>query len=172
MKTRQRDEGAPEPRTRWNEVRPRLWLGGHFWVGPDGDVQTAVVGAEFDLVISLFTRPGHGPHPGVAHLVSEIPDGPLTAEELHSVQQLAVTAAEAVRNDRTVLVRCHSGYNRSGLVVAQTLIELGQDSTTAISLIRQARSPWALNNQSFVQYLTTGLDVARLLAGLEPAPGQ
>ncbi|WP_328951919.1 hypothetical protein OG778_32425 [Streptomyces sp. NBC_00184] len=62
---------------------------------------------------------------------------------------------------------CHSGYNRSGLVVAQTLIELGQNSSTAIALIRQRRSPWALNNQTFEQYLNTGLDVAYLLTGLE-----
>jgi multidrug efflux pump subunit AcrA (membrane-fusion protein) len=167
VKTRQRDGGAPEPQTAWNEVRPRLWMGGHFWAGPEGEVQTAVVGSEFDLVISLLARTGHGPNPGVDHLISEIPDGPLRAEQLHSVQQLAVTAAEAVRRDRTVLVRCHSGYNRSGLVVVQTLIELGQDATSAIALIRQKRSPWALNNQTFEQYLTTGLDVAYLLAGLE-----
>lgn len=68
MKTRQRDRGAPEPQAPWNEVRPRLWQGGHFWASPDGEVQTTVVGTEFDLVISLFTRPGHGPHPGVDHL--------------------------------------------------------------------------------------------------------
>ncbi|WP_233290538.1 protein phosphatase [Kitasatospora sp. MBT66] len=142
-------------------------MGGHFWAGPEGDVQAAVVGAEFDLVISLFTRPGHGPTPGVDHLISEIPDSPLTAEHLHSVRQLTVTATEAVRNERTVLVSCHSGYNRSGLVVAQTLIELGQDPATAIALVRQRRSPWALNNRTFEQYLTTGLDVAHLLAGLE-----
>ncbi|MCX4682773.1 protein phosphatase [Kitasatospora purpeofusca] len=167
MKTRQRDRGAPEPRAPWNEVGPRLWMGGHFWAGPDGEVRTAVVGAEFDLVISLFTRPGHGPDPGVAHLVSEIPDGPLTAEELYSVQQLATTAAEAVRNGRTVLVRCHSGYNRSGLVVAQSLVELGHDPTSAVALVRQRRSPWVLNNRIFEQYLDTGIDIAHLLAGLE-----
>ncbi|WP_405628688.1 hypothetical protein [Streptomyces sp. NBC_01174] len=32
---------------------------------------------------------------------------------------------------------------------------------------QQSRSPWALNNQTFEQYLSTGLDVAYLLAGLE-----
>ncbi|MFE7356130.1 protein phosphatase [Streptomyces sp. NPDC057543] len=167
MKTRQKDRDAPEPQAPWNEVRSRLWIGGHFWADPDGAVRTAVVDAQFDLVISLFTRTGHGPNPGVEHLISEIPDNPLTAEQLHSVQRLAVTAAEAVRNDRTVLVRCHSGYNRSALVVAQTLIELGQDANTAIDLIRQRRSSWALNNQTFERYLTTGLDIAYLLAGLE-----
>ncbi|MGW2544726.1 protein-tyrosine phosphatase family protein [Kitasatospora sp. NPDC001574] len=76
--------------------------------------------------------------------------------------QTGTGAAEAVRNDRTVLVRCRSGYNRSGLVVAQTLIELGRDPATAIALIRQSRSPWVLNNQTFEQYLSTGLDVAYL----------
>lgn len=35
-------------------------------------------------------------------------------------------------------MRCHSGCNRSGLVVAQTLTELGQDPATAIALIRQS----------------------------------
>ncbi|MER7463731.1 hypothetical protein [Streptomyces sp. NPDC097981] len=43
--------------------------------------QTVVVGSEFDLVISLYTRPGHGPDPRVEHLVREMPDGPLTAGE-------------------------------------------------------------------------------------------
>ncbi|WP_328947639.1 hypothetical protein OG778_01630 [Streptomyces sp. NBC_00184] len=52
-------------------------------------------------------------------------------------------------------------------MVAQTLIELGQNSTTAIALIRQKRSPWALNNQTFEQYLNTGIDIAYLLTGLE-----
>jgi hypothetical protein len=167
VNTRQRDSGAPEPRSPWNEVRPGLWLGGHFWAGPDGELREAVVGAEFDLVISLFTRAGHGPDRGVDHVVSEIPDGPLSVEQLRSVQQLAVGAAAAVRGGRSVLVRCHSGYNRSGLVVAQTLVELGQDATAAVALVRERRSPWALNNRTFEQYLTTGLDVACLLAGLE-----
>ncbi|MFG2630257.1 hypothetical protein [Streptomyces sp. NPDC048473] len=65
-----------------------------------------------------------------------------------------------------MLVRCHSGYNRSGPVVAQSLVELGQDAVTAIAHIRQQRSPRALNNKTFEQYLTTGLDVTYLLSGL------
>ncbi|MYT19500.1 protein phosphatase, partial [Streptomyces sp. SID7760] len=69
---------------------------------------------------------------------------------------------------RTVLVRCNAGYNRSGLVVAQTLIELGREAPTAIGAVRRKRSPSALNNRLFEEYLTTGLGVARLLAGLDP----
>ncbi|MBE1532023.1 protein-tyrosine phosphatase family protein [Actinomadura algeriensis] len=72
-----------------------------------------------------------------------------------------------VGNGRRVLVRCHSGYNRSGLVVAQALVHLGYSVEDAIFLVRFRRSKWALNNSLFVDYLTTGLDVARLLTGLE-----
>ncbi|GAA4887944.1 protein phosphatase [Streptomyces coeruleoprunus] len=167
MKTRQKGGGTPEPSTPWSEVAPRLWMGGHQWTDTLGQSHAAVVGTEFDLVISMFTRPGHGPEPGVDHLIAEIPDGPLTAEQMQTVQQLAKTAAHAMRRGRTALVRCNAGYNRSGLVVAQTLIELGQPAMTAIQLIRERRSPWALNNQMFEEYLTTGLDVASLLVGLE-----
>ncbi|KQV12652.1 dual specificity protein phosphatase family protein [Kitasatospora sp. Root107] len=167
MKTRQKDRETPGPQAPWNEIRPLLWMGGHYWTDQTGELQPAIAGSEFDLVISLFTLPGHGPHPGVEHLISEIPDGPLTVEQIRSVQQLALTASYAVRSGRTVLVRCHSGYNRSGLVVAQALIELGQDAATAVEVIRRRRSPWALNNQTFEQYLTAGLDVACLLTGLD-----
>ena len=142
-------------------------MGGHFWADADGQLQAAVAHNEFDLVISLYTLGGHGPDPGVEHLVAELPDGPLSAEQIHMVTQLAQIVATAVRDGRTTLVRCHSGYNRSGLVIAQTLITLGQGAEPAIDLIRRRRSPWALNNETFEQYLTTGLDVAYLLTGLE-----
>ncbi|MGW1281965.1 hypothetical protein ACWD4V_34055 [Streptomyces tsukubensis] len=82
------------------------------------------------------------------------------------MQQLAHTTAHAVQNGRTTLVRCHSGYNRSGLVVAQALIHLGREAPASIQLVQEKRSPWALNNATFRSYLTTGLDVARLLTGL------
>ncbi|MFE2144828.1 protein phosphatase [Streptomyces sp. NPDC059456] len=167
LKTRSKDRGVPDPHAPWNEITTGLWMGGHQWTDPSGDRHAAVVGTEFGLVISLFSRPGHGPGPGIEHLVAEMPDRPLTAEQIHAVQQLARTAARAVRDGRTVLVRCHSGYNRSGLVVAQALIELGWETTTAVETIRRNRSPFALHNRIFEEYLTTGLDVAQLLIGLD-----
>jgi protein-tyrosine phosphatase len=80
---------------------------------------------------------------------------------------MAELAARSVTDGRRVLVRCHSGYNRSGLVIAQALIHLGHSADDAVFLIRYRRSKWALNNPLFVSYLDTGLDVARLLTGLE-----
>jgi protein-tyrosine phosphatase len=142
-------------------------MGGHDWTDAAGQPRSAVVTDQFGLVISLYTRAGCGPDPGVEHRVAEIPDGPLLPDQIDDGRRLAVVAADAVRHGRITLVRCHWGDNRSGLVVAATLIELGLDSAAAVALIRQRRSPRALNNPVFVDYLDTGLDVAYLLAGLE-----
>jgi protein-tyrosine phosphatase len=167
MRTRQKDRDIEGPRSPWDEVVPGLWMGGHVWTDPAGELRAAVVDDEFDLVVSLYTRSGHGPAPHVDHLVAEMPDGPLSPEQLRAVQRLALAVREALRSDRTVLVRCHSGYNRSGLVVAQTLLLAGLTPSAAVDLVRRRRSPWALNNATFVDYLTAGLDVAVLLTGLE-----
>jgi protein-tyrosine phosphatase len=142
-------------------------MGGHYWTDPAGERQPVIVSSEFDMVVSLFTRSGHGPRPGVEHLVTEIPDGPLTPQQIDAVQQMAHATAHAIEAGRTTLVRCHFGYNRSGLVVAQALVHLGHEATAAIQLMQQKRSPWVLNNPIFQEYLTTGLEVAYLLTGLQ-----
>ncbi|MFJ9695272.1 protein phosphatase [Kitasatospora sp. NPDC101183] len=166
MRTR-REEPKPEgPSEPWSRIAPGLWMGGHYYTPPGGELELAVVGGEFDLVVSLFTLPGHGPAPGVEHLVREVPDDLLTPAQLRAVREAAEATAEAVRRGRRTLVRCHSGYNRSGLVVAQALMTLGRDAGEAVRLVRERRSPWALNNPVFVDYLNTGLDVSELLSGL------
>ncbi|MFB7947144.1 protein phosphatase [Kitasatospora phosalacinea] len=166
MKTR-REGGAPDPGAPWDEIAPGLWMGGHHWADAAGQRRPVVVGAEFDLVVSLFSAAGHGPAPGVPHRIVPVPDGPLDAGQLAAVQEAARAVAAAVSSGRRVLVRCRSGYNRSGLVVAQTLVELGADTAEAVRRVRAGRSPWALHNGLFVEYLDVGLDVARLLVSLE-----
>lgn len=142
-------------------------MGGHRWVDAAGQLRPVVVGAEFELVVSLFTAGGHGPAPGIPHRLALVPDGPLDAGQLAAVQEEARAVTEAVRAGRRVLVRCQSGYNRSGLVVVQALVELGLDTAGAVRLVRERRSPWALHNGLFVEYLEAGLDTARLLVSLE-----
>ncbi|MFB4313183.1 hypothetical protein [Actinomadura sp. 21ATH] len=151
---------APEP---WNEIVPGLWMGGHVHAGGT----PAIVRDEFDVVLSLYRRDGHGPDAHVEHHCAPMPDGPLDPDQIAAVCRLADIAVEAVRDGRTVLARCHSGYNRSGLVTAQALIGMGYPVADAVFLIRYRRSRWALNNPLFVDYLESGLDVARLLTGLE-----
>ncbi|EGX61480.1 conventional protein tyrosine phosphatase [Streptomyces zinciresistens K42] len=129
-------------------------------------MESVVVTAEFDLVQTLLRLPGHGPDAGVEHHVWPIPDGPLDGTQLAGVIRLAQAAAEALDDGRRVLVRCYHGYNRSGLVVAHALVRRGHTAERAIRLIRSRRSPWALHNELFVDYLRAGLPTARLLEEL------
>jgi protein-tyrosine phosphatase len=138
-------------------------MGGHEYRGQSGQLEFAVVRDEFDLVQTLLRLPGHGPDPGVEHHVWAIPDGPLDGTQLAGVMRLAQAAGEALDEGRKVLVRCYHGYNRSGLVVAHTLVRRGHSAEQAIRLIRSRRSPWALHNDLFVDYLRAGLPTARLL---------
>jgi protein-tyrosine phosphatase len=158
--------GEPDPLSAWDEIIPGLFMGGHIRQAPSGERIPVIVAAEFDVVLSLYRKDGHGPADAVEHHCREIPDGPLTAAQLTDVCELAEMATVAVRAGRKVLARCHSGYNRSGLVAAQALVLLGYRVDDAIFLVRYRRSKWALNNRLFVDYLTTGLDVARLLVDL------
>ena len=145
---------------------PGLWMGGHEFQGRSGEREFAVVRDEFDLVLTLLRLPGHGPDHGVEHHVWPIPDGPLDGTQLAGVMRLAKAASEALDAGRSVLVRCYSGYNRSGLVVAQALVHQGSTAEEAIRLVRARRSPWALHNELFVAYLRAGLSTARLLEEL------
>ncbi|MGW6011589.1 protein-tyrosine phosphatase family protein [Streptomyces sp. NPDC055210] len=166
MRARRRQPDVPVPDSPWSEVVPGLWMGGHQYAGRSGEPEFAVVHDEFDLVLTLLRLPGHGPDPGVEHHVWAIPDGPLDGTQLAGVMRLARTATEALEEGRRVLVRCFHGYNRSGLVVAHALVLTGRTSDEAIRLIRSRRSPWALHNELFVEYLRTGLATARLLEEL------
>ncbi|MEV0206588.1 MULTISPECIES: protein-tyrosine phosphatase family protein [unclassified Streptomyces] len=166
MRTRRKQPDVPAPDSPWSEIVPGLWMGGHQFRNGTGDLEFAVVRDEFDLVQTLLRLPGHGPDPGVEHHVWPIPDGPLDGTQLAGVIRLARAAGEALDEGRKVLVRCYHGYNRSGLVVAHTLVRRGHSAEQAIRLIRSRRSPWALHNDLFVDYLRAGLPTARLLEEL------
>ncbi|MFG2310128.1 dual specificity protein phosphatase family protein [Streptomyces sp. NPDC048566] len=166
MRGRRKQPDVPAPGSPWSEIVPGLWMGGHRFAGASGRVEAAVVGDEFDLVLSLLRLPGHGPDRGVEHHVWAIPDGPLDGTQLTGVMRLARAADDALEDGRRVLVRCYHGYNRSGLVVAHALVLAGYSADDAIRLIRSRRSPWALHNQLFVEYLRAGLATARLLEEL------
>ncbi len=159
--------GVPYCTEPYSEIVPGLYIGGHDYQ-PDGTPWRldAIVGAEFDLVISMYERPGHGPADGVTHLYLRIPDGNLTAEQLADLRTLADWAAEAVHNGSKCLNRCQAGLNRSSLVAAFTMLRLGYDAAEAIATIRARRSPNALFNTHFQRYIA---DEAARLGALKPA---
>jgi hypothetical protein len=150
-------ESVPWPLDSWNEIIPNLWQGGQIAVHGIGAEHPNVVRVttEFDAVYSFFWRDeeGNGPNPGFHHEHCFIPDGDLAPEELDRVKGYAVGIAQQVRDGIKVLVRCQAGYNRSGLVTALALLELGYGAEEAIALIREKRSPHALHRLVFQRYI-------------------
>ncbi|MBM0201790.1 dual specificity protein phosphatase family protein [Micromonospora sp. STR1s_5] len=140
------------PNQPWHEIIPNLWMGGHDY-GDLYDPTPAIVAGEFDSVVSLYHRDGHGPNDGIPHTFLRIVDGDLDGDELDMVRSIAERVADEVRTGRKVLVRCQAGLNRSGLVVAFTLTRLGFTPHEAIRRIRAQRSPHALFNAEFVRYV-------------------
>jgi protein-tyrosine phosphatase len=74
------------------------------------------------------------------------------------IRDVAVFVASLIRSGARVLVHCTEGLNRSGIVVARALLELGWSSGDAIELIRRQRGVTrdgfrALSNERFVTWL-------------------
>lgn len=131
----------PVPESLYDEIIPNLFQGG----------AEAVIDQEFDAVFSLHTRRGIGPGHGVYHSHMDIPDGALSPWQFADVVSMANNVALMVGDGKRTLVRCQAGLNRSGLVVALAMVNLGYPKMGALRLIRHKRSPWALCNDSFVQ---------------------
>jgi protein-tyrosine phosphatase len=96
----------------------------------------------------------------------EVPDGCIYLSFPHGdaedvdpkVPLVAGFVASLVRDGRRVLVHCTEGLNRSGLVIAASLVEMGWSVADAIELVRERRGPTdddmrALSNESFVAWL-------------------
>ncbi len=143
---------VPLAETPWTEIIPGLFVGCHdYWA--NGRKHAAVAGREFDLVVSLFSRAGHGPALGVQRVTAIIPDGYLTGDDLDLVAEAVQTVIAAHVAGHRCLIRCQAGLNRSALVVALVLVNYGWAPADAIRAIRDARSRWALCNESFVRLI-------------------
>lgn len=163
----ERESSPPNPPTHpWSEIAPNLWMGGHERTDHEGFIVPVVVEREFDIVYSLYRDTGHGPSAGVEDHYLDIPDGLLTAQQIREVYRFAAAATLSWHSGRKVLIRCRTGLNRSGLVLAQVLVNNGSPVEEAVELIRTRRHQRAFTNQSFVDYLTTGLLLSAQLAAL------
>jgi protein-tyrosine phosphatase len=74
------------------------------------------------------------------------------------VREVAAFVASLIREGRKVLVHCTEGLNRSGIMVARALMEMGWTASDAIELVRRRRGPSvdgfpALGNEAFVAWL-------------------
>jgi len=69
------------------------------------------------------------------------------------VMDAAHDAARVLAQGGTVLTTCYMGWNRSGLISALALVELGVPADEAIQAVRDARGSRALSNDTFVWFI-------------------
>ncbi len=106
----------------------------------------------FDVVIDVGGRDRWVGDPDPRYSFHPLEDAEFIAdaEMIHTVGE---RIAGLVGEGKRVAVNCLSGVNRSGLLVARALVELGYSPEGAIEAVRSARGPMALSNQHFVRFL-------------------
>lgn len=104
-------------------------------------------------------QPGPERFPGLRTVISAPLDDagyPPTAGEKQTAKMAATAVADIIRSGRRVLVTCHMGRNRSGLIVGLALADLLPDANRhyIVETIREAR-PGALSNKWFETMIVT-----------------
>ena len=140
-----------EPLSLWSEIIPNLWVGGtddFDVVNIPKNLPSFGEAKMFDTVISLYA---HSQPVGwqVKELRYGFSDGPLSPEDDKELDIIADWAYQEFVSKNRVGIRCQMGINRSAYVAGKLLLKLGYKPSEAIALIREKRSPYALNNKHF-----------------------
>ena len=150
-------ETGDMPAALHSEILPGLWVGGTAddgWIDRSAPCGGFGDAAPYDAVVTLFAwaQPMSW---GVEELRYGFGDAALDDASLPKILAAARWAHERWSRGERVLVRCQAGINRSGLVAALVLMIAGYSAHEAIQLLRQGRSPFALCNDAFVDWLLT-----------------
>lgn len=131
------------------QVAKNLWMCGDYEVGEN------INEAEPAIVVSCI--PAGGWEPDNLKLVSLHISFPFDDDYYLPNEQTLIGVvrliSDAMKLDKNVVVHCHAGLNRSGLVCALALIELGLIPEAAIKQIRLTRGKFALCNSFFERYV-------------------
>jgi protein-tyrosine phosphatase len=104
------------------------------------------------VLCAIEHQPPASAYPGIRVLHAPFDDAsePVDEATWETARQASREAAKQLLKGRRVLVTCHMGINRSGLVSALTLLRLtpmsGEDAVRTV----QSRRPGALSNPYFV----------------------
>jgi len=144
------------PQELWSEIIPSIYIGG------TDDLDTVNYGKvlpkfedakQFDSVVSLYAY-SNPVGWGIKELRYGFGDGAINQAEVQTIREISDWIAAEYVNGKKVGVRCQAGINRSSLCVALFMIRhLNYKADDAIQLIREKRSPDALFNQDFVDFL-------------------
>lgn len=85
----------------------------------------------------------------ILHVPLNDDGSPITKHEVRLALQASKEVTRRLRKNERVLITCHMGKNRSGLITALTLINLGSSADNAVQIVRKARGQSALGNRYF-----------------------
>jgi len=132
-----------------DEVFPGLWQGG---VPPEGE-ELRQAGFQLLVLCAVEHQPAAQKFPGLSVLKVPLADEPnLVSDQVlrRVVMPAARFVAGSVQDGQKVLVTCHAGINRSGLVTGLALQMLTKWSGKAcVERIRTRRHEMALCNPQF-----------------------
>lgn len=153
METLELPPSWPDPAP--TEVLPGLWQGGTSESSLLG--QPAKPGhyrgnRPFDLIVTLYADAQPAPW-GVEEIRFGFPDAELSPNVFERLNRISKHALERWQAGDSVLVRCQAGVNRSGLMVALVLINLGWSPEEVLRHLRQVRAPRVLENRYFREAL-------------------
>jgi hypothetical protein len=109
----------------------------------------------FDVVVLTAEEYQPNYFPGVQAIHAPFDDSFNLKQGLRGAVPAARLVAAAVRAGGRVLVTCHMGLNRSGLVTALALWELGAGTGAQVVEQVKAARRFALNNPIFANWLRT-----------------
>ena len=147
---------AVMPKQLWSEILPGLWQGGT----ADWDTcfemkrtkNAFITDKDFDTVITTYAWANPCDW-GVKEIRYGYYDSDMKDMDFESINHVVDIAYADWKQEKTVLIRCQAGLNRSGLVMALVLMKDGYTAKDAIALIREKRSEWALCNEMFEAWL-------------------
>lgn len=139
-----------------NLISGRLYQGGMPLTGKF----LASVGFNVLVLCAKEFQPADSQYDGIEVLRCPLDDVPtlMRSSDLKRVRETAMSLARRLKHGDSVLVTCAMGLNRSGLVVAATLLAVTGKKPgpkAIIDLIRAKRSKLALGNKAFVHHIKT-----------------
>ena len=108
------------------EVWPNLWIGGSTW--PLSRDQLAI-----DLLVTVCEEWECWFTPEADEFVNfPMIEGTLFGTDLAELDRIVGVVVQAIRDDRTTMVRCRAGHERSAMVVTLALMELTNRSAEEV----------------------------------------
>ena len=142
------------PRELWTEVYPNLFMGGtdeDDIVGKP-EIEPRITKQDFDTVVTLhaWSNPVDWK---VREFRQHFEDGSVAEFDEEELKFLVDFVNYELDAGKSVLIRCLSGLNRSGLVSALVLMSRGYTAEESITYLRQSRSVLVLCNKDYEKWL-------------------